>query len=46
MTAYSQWFFADGWMLVTAVGASLGWAIGLRAYFVILPLVLFAIMGK
>ncbi len=46
MQEYSQWFYQDGWILVTALGLGLGWTIGLRAYFVILPMVFLAIMGK
>jgi hypothetical protein len=43
---YSQWFFQDGWIVVTALGIGLGWNIGLKGYWVILPLVFLAIMGK
>ena len=46
MTAYSQWFFHSGWFLVTALGAYLGLIIGLRAYLIVLPLVLLAIWGR
>ncbi len=43
MTEYSQWFFNDGWIFVTALGAGLGFAFGLRAYLVIIPLVAAAV---
>ena len=43
---YSQWFFQSGWLVVTALGIGLGWNIGLKGYWVILPLVLLAILGK
>jgi hypothetical protein len=43
---YSQWFYQDGWILVTALGIGLGWSIGLKGYWVILPLVFLAILGK
>ena len=46
MNAYSQWFFADGWLYVTALGMYLGWAIGIKAHLVIVPLVLLAILGR
>ncbi len=46
MNAYSQWFFSDGWIFITALGATLGWFAGLRAYIVIVPLVLLAVLGK
>jgi hypothetical protein len=46
ISAYSQWFFQDGWLLVSALGVVLGWNIGLRGYYVIIPLVCFAILGK
>jgi hypothetical protein len=46
MNVYSQWFFDDGWLLITAIGAALGWQIGLKAYLFVLPAVLVAIIGK
>lgn len=46
MNVYSQWFFDYGWLLVTAIGAALGWEIGLKAYLFVLPAVLIAIIGK
>lgn len=46
MSAYSQWFFSDGWLGITALGAFLGWSVGLRAYIVVVPLVLLAVLGK
>lgn len=46
MNLYSQWFFDEGWMLVTVIGAAFGWNFGLKAYLIVLPAVLLAIMGK
>ena len=46
LNEYSQWFFADGWIAVTALGAVLGWTAGFRAYWVILPLIWLAVIGK
>ncbi len=47
MSDYSNWFFNEkGWLYVSAFGAYLGWNIGLKSYFLVLPLVLIAILGK
>ncbi len=46
MSSYSQWFFSDGWLVITALGAFLGWFVGLRSYIVVIPLVLLAVLGK
>ena len=47
MQAYSQWFFNEqGWVFVTALGAYFGWTIGLKAYFLIVPMVLIAVLGE
>jgi len=45
MTTYSQWFVAEGWILISALGFGLGSLIGLKANWVIFPLVLLAIFG-
>jgi hypothetical protein len=39
MNTYSEWFFSYGWLIVSAIGFGLGLRIGLKAYYVILPLV-------
>jgi hypothetical protein len=46
LNEYSQWFFQNGWIAVTSLGFALGWFVGLRGYWVILPLVAMAIAGK
>jgi hypothetical protein len=46
MNAYSQWFFSYGWMIVSAIGFGLGLRVGLKAYYVILPLVCVAVLGR
>jgi len=46
ISEYSQWFFDSGWFWVTALGFYLGWTIVLRGYFLIVPLVLAAVIGR
>jgi len=46
MNAYSQWFFSYGWLIVSAFAYGLGLKIGLKGFYVILPLVFFALVGK
>ena len=46
MNEYSQWFFAEGWIIVSIFGFIFGWVVGLKAYWVVLPAVLLAIWGK
>ena len=46
ISEYSQWFFDSGWMVITAIGFFLGWTVGLRSYFLIVPLVLAAVIGR
>ena len=45
MNAYSQWFFAEGWLYATGFGLCLGWTVGMKACLVIVPLVLLAVLG-
>jgi len=44
MNNYSEWFFSYGWMIVSAIGFGLGLKVGLKAYYVILPLVCVALI--
>jgi hypothetical protein len=46
MNTYSEWYFSSGWMIVLAIGFFLGLKIGLKAYYVILPLVCVAVLGR
>lgn len=46
MNAYSQWFFAEGWLYVTGLGMYLGWTVGMKAWWVPVPLVLLAVLGR
>ena len=46
MNAYSQWFFADGWLYVTALGMYLGWMVGLKACWVPAIFVGLAVLTK
>lgn len=46
ISEYSQWFFNDGWLVISIFGFVFGGTIGLRAYWLIGPAVLIAIAGK
>ena len=46
MTGYSDWFFLYGWLIVSAIGFGLGLRVGFKAYYVILPLVFVAVLGR